>query len=436
MRMKRFFAGMAAAALSAAMMAVPVSASATPAPASTDFSYTGVEGGTAEYQKYLVMPNDAACPTVTFNYSIAPGAAAEASDTNHIDVYAGLTGATVSQQAAFDDESVIKAGAANDGIAMSADKKYATESFIVDFSAVIFPEPGVYRYVLTEDAPTGAFSTKTALAKTLDVYVVDSDDGHNTLSVNSYVLYDTVIDTAFELDNAIDTQKDETTKAYTEDGGNKTNGYVNEFSTLSLEFSKKVEGNQASRDKYFEFTLEIENITGVTVNVEGKDVTFTGAPAKNSATEYTAAAMAANGADENTTLDGQQLVADNTGKITHKFYLQDGDKVKITGIPQGAKYSITEVNEDYKPAIQITGDTQTGDSANDSGAAIDTEGEKNTYTDNYLKYDTTAVFTNDRTGTVPTGVILSIAAPCVIGVAVISGLVIMNIKKKKDESEE
>lgn len=440
MKMKRFFAGLAAAAMAAAMMAVPASASAAPAPASTDFTYTGVAGGPATYHKYLVMPKNAACPAVTFNYTIEPGAAANATDTDHIDVYAGIAGAIVSQQAVFTSASTVTDGAANDGIAMSTEKKFATADLIVDFSGVTFPEPGVYRYVLTEAEPTGAFSNNTALAKTLDVYVVDSNDGHNTLSVNSYVLYDKVINTAFAktdvAPNPIDSAADTATYAYTVDGGNKTNGYVNEFTTHNIVFKKTVTGNQASRDKFFKFTITINGVTGATVNVVGKNGTFTGKPSGNNATEYTATQMETNDTDDNASLDGQQLVANADGVITHDFYLQDGDYVTITGVPEGASYTITEVNEDYKPAIQITGDTQTGDSANDSGAAIDTEGEKNTYTDTYLKYDTTAAFTNDRTGTVPTGVILSIAAPCVIGVAVISGLVIMNIKKKKDESEE
>ena len=174
MKIRRLFAGMAAAALAAAMMAVPVSASAAPAPASTDFTYTAVAGGTATYHKYLVMPKNAACPAVTFNYTIEPGAAANATDTDHIDVYAGIAGARVSQQAVFTSASTVTDGAADDGIAMSTEKKFATADLVVDFSGVTFPEPGVYRYVLTEAAPTGAFSAKTALEKTLDVYVVPS----------------------------------------------------------------------------------------------------------------------------------------------------------------------------------------------------------------------------------------------------------------------
>ena len=41
----------------------------------------------------------------------------------------------------------------------------------------------------------------------------------------------------------------------------KTTGFVNTYPTQKLTFSKDVAGNQASRDKYFAFTL---NITGVT----------------------------------------------------------------------------------------------------------------------------------------------------------------------------
>lgn len=433
MKMKKLFAGMAAAAMAAAMMAAPVSAT------STEFTYQAVPGETATYQKYLVMPNDATCPDVTFSYTINPGVKADAADTNHIDVYAGIAGATVSQQAVFTSATSTTAGSTGDGIAQSTAKKYATSNFIVNFSGVNFPEPGVYRYVLEENAPTGPYSAKTDLQKTLDVYVVDSNDTNHTLSVAGYILYDTVIDTAFEKSNIspnpIDGSQDAATYAYRTDDGSKTNGYVNEFTTHNIVFKKTVTGNQASRDKFFKFTITINGVTGATVNVVGKNGTFTGRPSGNNATEYTATQMETNDTDDNASLDGQQLVAVE-GTITHDFYLQDGDYVTITGVPEGASYTITEDNEDYKPTLALTGDTQTGDSANDSGTDIATGADKNTYSDSYLKTNASATFTNDRTGTVPTGVILSIAAPCVIGIAVVGGLVVMTIKKKKNESEE
>ena len=47
----------------------------------------------------------------------------------------------------------------------------------------------------------------------------------------------------------------------------KTDGFTNEYKSKDLVFKKEVVGNQASRDKYFEFTLKLENV--------GNENTFT-----------------------------------------------------------------------------------------------------------------------------------------------------------------
>ena len=50
--------------------------------------------------------------------------------------------------------------------------------------------------------------------------------------------------------------------------------------------------------------------------------------------------------------------------------------------------------------------------------------------------DVATGFTNSKDGTIPTGVILSIAGPAVVGLAVIGGLIFMIIKRKKEDSED
>ncbi len=440
MKMKRFFAGLAAAALSAAMMAAPASASTI---TSTDFSYEGVEGGTHTFNKYLVMDSGVECPAAEFTYTVANGAAVTTYGNGEMEVYSGskATGTPTVANVVFAAGDTKTNGAENDGItgnagAGSVTEAYVRKDLIVDFRNVTFPEPGVYRFILTENTTfdNGVSLRSTPAARTLDVLVEDNQQNDHKLVVSSYVLYDREINTAFVKENTLGGGNK---AGETSDTVHKTDGYVNQYKSHEITFSKNVEGNQASRDKYFKFTVTIENAPGAVITLDGDYVTN---PTATSATVYTATVMAtANGVDDLSgegKPEGQQIVVPTSGTVTRDFYLQHGQEITLTGVPEGASYTITEDNEDYKPAIEITGDTQTGDSALDSGAAIDTAGEKNTYTDTYLKSDTAAVFTNDRTGTVPTGVILSIAAPCVIGVAVISGLVIMNIKKKKNESEE
>ena len=176
----------------------------------------------------------------------------------------------------------------------------------------------------------------------------------------------------------------------------KTNHYTNEIAVYDLEFGKEVEGNQGSKDKYFKFTMTLTGLrapsvyyrpaapgetptttadgtnafkdkdgniievntevvkveipaTVITVN-DTKSV-FTKAPTKTSATneKYTTAIMTdANSRDDDTNTVGQQLKADENGKIKWEVYLKDGEYINFKDLPAGISYEIVEVSEDYK----------------------------------------------------------------------------------------
>ena len=59
-----------------------------------------------------------------------------------------------------------------------------------------------------------------------------------------------------------------------------------------------------------------------------------------------------------------------------------------------------------------------------------------TITDTKILGDVDAAFTNTRKGTIPTGILLSVAAPAGVGVVVIGGIAYLLIKNKRRESEE
>ena len=180
----------------------------------------------------------------------------------------------------------------------------------------------------------------------------------------------------------------------------KSNQYVNEYNTLNLSVKKTVSGNQASRDKYFKFTVTIENAgAGTVVNVDTTGCKT--APVQTAATKYTA--------DEMKTANNiTSLAAGEDGKIEHTFYLAHNDVVKITGIPRSATYAVTEEKEDY---------TNTPPS-NASGTLTDSDAE--------------LVFLNTRSGNIPTGIVMSIAAPLVLVIAGICGLAVFKKKKSKN----
>ena len=183
--------------------------------------------------------------------------------------------------------------------------------------------------------------------------------------------------------------------------------------------SKTVTGNQGSKDKYFKFRVTIKNAvpgTVYSVDLTNADATLI----KNSATK-------AEYLDET---NPTYITVGEDGTVTTNFYLQNGQSIKIFGLAEDTAYEIEETPEDYTPSVEITGDkTRTADSS-------DVSLSDNVVYDTELTEDTTVAFTNDRQGTIPTGVILSVAAPVAIGVAVLGGIVFLFIRNKKRDAEE
>lgn len=356
-------------------------------------------GGTTSFNKYLVLRQDADVPAAKFTFSVSAGAAIPETDTT-LPVLAGLSPAGVkigdtNKQTVFTAGQATTDGAADDGIANSTDKKYATNTVTVDFSSVKFPEPGIYRYVITEAAvpasdTSGRFTHDDVTERTLDVYIVDDGTGTLQVAENGYVMYSGRVTTA---PSATETKPD-----------GKSSQYVNEYHTQNLSVTKKVAGNQGSHDKYFKFTVKIENAGAGTVVYVDTTACKT-APTQSAATNtaYTAEVM-------QTANNITSLTAGEDGKIEHVFYLAHDDTVTVTGIPKGATYSVTEDKEDYANTPP----------SNASGSIADADVE--------------VLFTNTRTGNVPTGILMSIAAPVLLVIAGICGLVLFRKKKSKNGS--
>ncbi len=369
--------------LSAVLVAILICAMIlAPATAFADNAYIAVKGGTMTFNKYLAVANDATIPAASFSFTIGAGDAVSGTT-----VVAGLSPTAVTVgTATFTANQATTAGAATDGIVNSTDKKYATQSVTVDFSAVSFTEPGIYRYILTEEASTATNITNDSVAtRTIDVYVQNTVSG---LSVGPYVMYSGTQTNA----PAEDTPENP--------DPTKSNQFVNEAASQNLTFSKTVSGNQASKDKYFKFTVTIEGAgagTVVSVDMSGAKTT----PAKSDATTYTAGVMAAAN-----TITGNTLTADADGKIEHDFYLAHGDSVVIKGLPKGCTYKVAEVNEDY-----------TNENATQRGTVADAA--------------VSLTFTNTRGGVVPTGVMLTVVPGVVIVGIALFGLIVLKRKKNK-----
>ena len=490
-----------------------------------------------ELKKVLVIEDDANIPAVSFKYTASAGSAIAATTTTH-EVLAGLNPCSIkwaieptkSNGTANDTFDVDNVGAHSTGtasatydlsyaaqdvhdatggkientsdtytVAAGSDNVllnntssvsdtstyYAIKTMRLDFTDCGFTEPGIYRYVITEDSTAqNGITYDSTLTRTIDVYVEDATytpytEGTagttvNKLRIAGYVMYNGTIDTAPAKpgtastgtassleDGLANTMTGDngtgygTPNGYEVSGATKSEGFKNTYVTHDLTFSKTVTGNQASRDKFFKFKVEIKNATvGNFFDVDILSAESAVPATVNSATQSSYASQVNASqlvADTNKTVatDGYTFVVKSgsttVGTITAYYYLQHGDTITIKGLSDNTSYAITESQEDYTATLALTGDTKNGDETNgteiNNTLTVVTSGSTAAdwtagYVDTALKADATAAFTNTREGTIPTGILLSVAAPAGVGVVVIGGIAYLLIKNKRRDAEE
>lgn len=391
--MKRFTKIMAILMITALIMSI---AAIT---ASAEDTYTPVAGTSTQFNKYLVVDEDTNIPAISFDFTVASGTAVPADASAGTPAILAGVGSPTIATVTFTDGQTTSTTAPSD-LTLASGKKFAVQTATVDFTGVTFTEPGVYRYVITEQETAGAkavtYDTQADIpgskVRYLDVYVEDSN---NALTVSSYVMHET---TDVVPNNDADSAADD-----------KSSSYVNEIATKDLEFGKEVTGNQGSKDKYFLFTLNITNAQASTTY----SVDLTGAEAAPTATDATEYSSMTNPTSFTTNGDGAATVT---------FYLKDGQYIKIPGLPEGYGYTLTEDAEDYTSANGITA----------------AEGKNSTaYSDpvtgSNVSADVKTGFTNTRDGIIPTGVLLTIA-PFAIGILLFGALAIFLISKRKRDN--
>ena len=208
----------------------------------------------------------------------------------------------------------------------------------------------------------------------LDVFVVADDN--NVLSVAGYVLRDTA------------TNIGKGDSQYVENPDVKSAGYTNSITQYDFDFSKIISGNQGDKNKKFLFTLHIEGANPGVYPITTTDVT------------------------DNPT----SITVSDGGEATATYRLTNGSSVKIFGLNAGAVCTVTEVAEDYTPTYSLDGaDAVSGNSS----------GEITLANSNH-----SVVFTNTRNGTIPTGIIMTIA-PFAVGILVFGGVIAFIIYKRK-----
>lgn len=396
----KILSAMLVTAVMAAGFAMPSSAADYPADKQA-------AGTTTTFKKYFVVKEDVEFPHVEFEFEIENGAAVSAS-AGKMEVYAGHSADDVDvgtadfTSAPPSTEIYTTVQDEDKSLTLNSDEKYVKKTVTIDFTQVTFAEPGVYRYNLTEKASSNLAIGTDPNTYYLDVYVIDTA---GTLSVSTYILH---TDAA---------APDSTTGTTATAIADKVDGLTNRYPTTGLYFAKMVDGNQGSRDKYFKFTVALENLpvgAVLTVDINHADAT----------SGSNAATIAANQGMANVT----SLTVGSEGKVTHDFYLQNGQYIAIYGLTENSTYEVTENAEDYASVAADTTAITIG-SVTFNNATSGTIAKDNVYTG----------FTNTRNGVIPTGVLLSATPVIIVGVIVVAGIAffaVSSAKRKAAESAE
>ena len=401
---------MLSTAVTTAMIAAAV---VFPASAS-EFTYDTVTGGTTPIKKYLVMPENAEVPNITFDFEIEEGDAIAADPGTSVEIIPGPDADKVQiESAEFTQGQTTYDAAQTDDttVVLGAGEKYAVVTVEADFSDVEFDEPGVYRYIVKETIPATAPAgiTYDTSELTLDVYVVDNN---GELEVVSYVLHTGT--------DAPEASTDYGTGDVTNDNDpvdDKTDCFQNSYETHDLYIAKVVSGNQASKDTYFKIEVSITGLNeGDVLPVVLDDCDDT--VGSNSAT------LDAYEGETNPT----QLEADDSGVATGVFYLQHEQYVVIQGIPTGAEYTVAETPEDYseEDTIEAAASPVEWDSTHDGNDEMtdDLSGEVE-------DKDLHVGFTNTKSGIIPTGIIMKVGPIIAVGVVVIAGAAFFMVRSMK-----
>lgn len=379
-----------------------------------DNVYSTEIGGekTTTFDKYLVMDKQAEVPNASFTYAVTAGKA-KAYDVKgkKFEVLAGVDADKVTMAGVGSKTAgtiTYKQGdkTLNDENALVKDydkatEKYAKKTATLDFSACKFTEPGIYRYIVTESGENQGVTNDADATRVVDVYVNDASDGEGyKLTIAGYVLHSNV-------DDAPDVSLGENNGSAGSYAGTKSQGFTNSYDTSDITIRKEVSGNQASRNKYFEFTVNITGAVPGTVY----DVDLSNADAT---TQSNAATIKDNEGKTNPAT----LTVGGDGTVTQKFYLAHGQEIKIQGIAKDSTYNVTENAEDYKSTA--AGVTDYTDATNGTVASADLK-------TSYL---------NTRDGVIPTGVIMAVAPFAAVTLLGGVGAVTMVMKKRKSSEEE
>ncbi len=417
-------------------------------------------------------------PAITYTYTVAPGTK-DVSITDATTDHASGLATTTTTLSGVTTGVVINSGTAGDATSATGtiawtnadvlDASFAGtanyKNLTIDFTNVVFSQPGVYRYTISESAATyttsGVVETTAPAASAhtryLDVYVMRSAlygktaDGTADSTTNAkhwWKIYGYVC--VYNDNDAITPDGDTTTT-----GAVKTNGFVSgttgsatfladEYHTYNLTVGKTLSGDATMNGHKFPF-----------------DVAWTAGSATGTfqfAVEESSAAVTKTAQAAGTTVNGTAIAADSFYKVGGADAVGTADKdgtpsianggiVKYIGIPTGTISTVTETNDVVGTTYATTASETIG-----SGSAANvvwTGGTSAKSTDNKIATmspNATTIYaqasapvadsnvaiqvTNTLSIISPTGVVLRVA-PYVLMLAAGVVLLVLSRKRKK-----
>ena len=392
------------AALAAAVMimiagVIPAAAAVVNIPA---------KGGKISFDKYLVLDENLTIPDVSFGFTVDPAEAreydAEGKTIEILKPSATASPSNMTAEFSSADETWTAIQEGDLVKSLAAGQKYAKKELTLDFSDVSFSNPGVYRFLITEEGTNAGVINDENPLRAVDVYVINSaatpgDYADTALKVAGYVFHDS--------EDAIPAGEH-----YGADGSepaNKNVGYTNAFYAEDLAIAKEVSGNQASVDKYFKIHVEMKGLSaGASYSVDLSKAHLK--VIENNATDPSYVGKNNPG----------QITAAADGTASADFYLQGKQSVVIREIPHGAEITVKETEEDYTPSQALSGDAKAGAVLSEAAVVIN----KDTKDPNMV------AFTNTREGVIPTGVIVPVIPYVLLVAAAIIGIWFTRKKKK------
>ena len=256
----------------------------------------------------------------------------------------------------------------------------------LDFSTVTFPKPGLYKFTLTESDNHPSIVPTADSESSYDLYLlvdnVVTTTGQSTLVPASYKIV------KGSGSSTPDTPTNKVDEAL----------FENEYISYELDVDKQVTGNQGDKTKEFTVTVQFSGATGTAISDKYKVKWVAGTPKVNG----------------ETIVDGDPVDVAANSMVTLK--LKDTDKVEFYGIPAGITYTVTETDANrYGYTTTYTGDT--------------------TFT--FVDADKAVTVTNDKQGTLPTGIFIN-NWPYILAVliALIAAAIFISRRRRVIEDED